>query len=235
MKIAVCDDNKLVLKELEKQLLEIDPANIVSTFSDLDLLFFSLETADYDALLLDIDWQREQTGLDAAEKLYLNYPNLPIIYVTAYTEQFVQQVFLRKSNLCGYLMKPVDRSLLIANLKKAVEMKERDAQERLLIRTDGKLVTVPFRDILYIESKGHHIKVCTPERSLITYEKLGKIEEKLGHGFLRCHKSFLVNMVHIRSFRTSEVQLQNDELIPVSRSRAAAAKEAYIAYIGEMI
>ena len=235
MKIAICDDNELILKELEKQLLEIDPSNIVSTFSDLDLLFLSLETADYDVLLLDIDWKRERTGLDAAETLYQNYPNLPIIYVTAYTEQFVQQVFLRQSNLCGYLMKPVDRDLLIANLKKAEEMKERDAQEGVLICTDGELVAVPLRDILYIESKGHHIKVCTAERSLITYEKLGKIEEKLGRGFVRCHKSFLVNMVHIRSFRTSEVQLQNSELIPVSRSRAAAAKEAYIAYIGEMI
>lgn len=65
------------------------------------------------------------------------------------------------------------------------------------------------------------------------YEKLDWVEEKLsGFHFLRIHKSYLVNMKHIRKINNYTAFLDTGEELPVPRSRFRAAKETFVAYKG---
>ena len=127
MRIAVCDDHPLCLRELERQLREIPLVREIRCFSVPEALFQAVRAGEvYDAVLLDIDFRTSDTGIDAAEALYALSPGTRIIYMTGYTDRFVQQIFLRKSNLCGYLTKPVDPALLAANLQKLVRSAAED-------------------------------------------------------------------------------------------------------------
>ena len=98
MRIAVCDDHPLCLRELERQLREIPLVREIRCFSVPEALFQAVRAGEvYDAVLLDIDFRTSDTGIDAAEALYALSPGTRIIYMTGYTDRFVQQIFLRKS------------------------------------------------------------------------------------------------------------------------------------------
>ena len=64
---------------------------------------------------------------------------------------------------------------------------------------------------------------------------MDKIEEMLsGYGFLRTHKSFLVNMKHVRTISNYLVTLDSGEELPVPRLRFRKVKEEFVAYKGAM-
>lgn len=232
MRIAVCDDHPLCLLELERQLKDIPLVEETRCFSAPEDLFRAVREGEaYDAVLLDIDFQTSDTGIDAAEALFALSPETRIIYMTGYTDRFVQQIFLRKSNLCGYLTKPVDPALLEANLRKLVRTAAEDGG--VALRVNGSLVAVPFREIVYLESRNHAVLVHTRGSVITTYQKLEELMTQLPQTFVQCHKSFAVNLCEIRQFRAAGILLRDGTRIPVSRSRNAAARAAFFALIGQ--
>lgn len=233
MQIALCDDNKFFLRELREQLRTIPLVDGIHCFSCLEELRESVENGEsYDAVLMDIDWQEEKTGIDAAAELYRLAPRTKIIYVTGYTDRFVQQVFLHRANLSGYLTKPVDRDLLVANLQKVADSLAGQDGDMLTVKAGGRLICIPLRDILYVESQGHSVRIHTPEETLSFREKLNGLLEKLPDCFCQCHKSFLVNMRQIRRFQYTGILLKNGETLPVSRARYAQTRENYFRFMG---
>ena len=234
MEIAICDDNKLFLEQFERQLQRIPLVSTIFSFFDYNTFLFSIdEGKQYDAILLDIEWERERTGIDIAEELYKLSPHSKIIYVTGNSERFSQRIFLHKANLSGFLTKPVDAGLLYANLKKVADAIPYQEQPALVLRRHGAPVSIPLREIFYIESQGHTVEVHTAEETVISYERLESLLQTLSTGFYQCHKSYIVNMSQIRRFQSSDVLLKNGETVPVSRARYAKTKEAYFNYMGQ--
>ena len=235
MKIALCDDNHLFLNEMQEQLQSISVVDSVQSFEELeDFLDTVRGGTAYDAVLMDIDWNRNKSGIQAAEELYRIAPDTKVIYVTGYTECFVQQVFLHKANLSGFLSKPVEQTLLQQNLDK-VKQNMTEQEERLVIRSNGALFHIPVQDIHYIESQGHTVLIHTEKETITAYEKLNNLFEQLPESFCQCHKSYIVNMHHVRRFQGGKVLLKSDHVIPISRSRNAEAKERYFSFIGQQI
>ena len=62
--------------------------------------------------------------------------------------------------------------------------------------------------------------------------KAKDIEQELGETFLRCHKSYLVNMKHICRISNYAVYLDNGEELPVPRLKYQAVKEEFVAFKG---
>lgn len=234
MQIAVCDDNKRFLEEIEAQLAALPMVANISTFSNFDTFLFSVdEGKQYDAILMDIEWNRERSGMEIAEELYKLCPESKIIFVTGHSDRFSQQIFLHKSNLSGFLTKPVDTELLRANLQKVADALPFGEQPALVLRQRGAPVSIPCREIFYIESSGHTIEVHTAGDTVTAYERLESVLNMLPAGFSQCHKSYIVNMAQIRRFESSDILLKNGEQIPVSRARYAQTKEAYFSYMGQ--
>lgn len=234
MRIAICDDQPDCLLGLQHQLDLIPLVKEIRCFSCAEDLFRSVrETARYDAVLMDIDFKASQTGIDAAAELYALCPDTPIIYVTGFTDRFVQQIFLKKSNLCGFLTKPVDQALLEANLQKLL----RTGMEKgaVTLRVNGMLTAVTFREIVYLESRNHAVLIHTQSGVITTYQKLEEIMTQLPQTFAQCHKSFAVNLYEVRQLRAAGILLRDGTRIPVSRSRNAAARAAFFALIGQSV
>lgn len=232
MQIAICDDNRLFLERFRVQVEKLGLARKIDCYSTLKQFIYSLDDGiQYDAVLMDIDWKQDETGMDAAEKLYQHSPQTKIIYVTGYNDRFSQRIFLQKSNLSGYLVKPVDSKLLRANLEKVLAAREE--QPILTIQSHGRPISIPHREIVYLESLGHTVTIHTQSETVTVYERLEKLRPLLPEGFIQCHKSFLVNMRHIRRFLPQDILLDTDAQIPVSRSKYALTKETYFRYMGK--
>jgi DNA-binding LytR/AlgR family response regulator len=235
VKIAVCDDNKLFLRELEEQLQTIALVRSISVFSDLAAFLFSIDGGKcYDAVLMDIEWNKKSAGIDAAKELYELCPAAKIIYVTGHAARFFQHIFLHRANLSGYLAKPVDSGLLRANLQKVADNMSLSEQPALVLRRHGEYISVPFQEVYFIESWKHTIEVNTEKETIVAYERLEKIADTLPAEFYQCHKSYSVNMWHIQRFGANEIVLKNGDIVPVSRSKYNEAKAAYFNFMGRM-
>jgi DNA-binding LytR/AlgR family response regulator len=102
----------------------------------------------------------------------------------------------------------------------------------------GEEVSVPLDDILYIESQLHFVVVHTLSDPLRSgnhtfYAGISSLENQLSqHGFLRIHKSYLVNMKHIRKFQCKFVLLTDNTQLRVSEKNYSEQKKAYLLWKG---
>jgi len=233
MEIAICDDINPILKEIEEQVKSLGIADNVYAFSNLDTFLFSIDGGKrYDAVLMDIEWGEKAAGIDVAAELYRLCPETKIIYVTGHIE-LSQHIFLNRSNLSGFLSKPIDIGLLQANLQKIADTLPYAEQPSLVLRQKGAPISIPFRDIFFIESQGQTVEIHTTEETITVYESLENIMRSLPMEFFQCHKSYIVNMSKIRRIQSGDIHLKNGERVPVSRAKINATKEAYVSFMGQ--
>lgn len=86
------------------------------------------------------------------------------------------------------------------------------------IRSNRQTAKIQFDDLLYIESLGDYIEIHLQDGSEVSSkEKISHMEHTLPDGFLRIHRSFIVNRDKISSFSREHVMMGEKEL-PLSRS-----------------
>ena len=89
-----------------------------------------------------------------------------------------------------------------------------DYADRIVLKADGALHFIKTRDVIWIEAQGDFVKVQTQGKTQLVRETLQSMEHKLdGAKFLRTHRSFLVNLEHVRKV---EVALYGDYVVFMS-------------------
>ena len=235
MKVAVCDDLKEVLKDTKILLENISFVKDIDVFSDMKNFYEEIkEGTKYDVVLMDIDWKTEKTGIDFSSELKQLSPNTKIIYITAYTLDYVEDAVLRTPNLCGFINKPIKEEILYKSLEKIQrELKETDG--KLIIKYKSNVSVIPFGDIYYLESQLHKVAVKLQNQEYQCTEKLTDIKKRLDIQFLECHKSYIVNMNHIAEIHNTEILMENGEVIPISKKRYGETKARFFEYMAERI
>jgi two-component system, LytTR family, response regulator len=108
-----------------------------------------------------------------------------------------------------------------ANQSAIVSLEEKQAQLDqgfFTVRSNRQITRILFDDLVYIESLADYIQLHLENgKSVISKEKISHMEENLPDGFLRIHRSFIVNHSKISSFSREQVLVGEKEL-PVSRS-----------------
>ncbi|MEZ4995917.1 MAG: LytTR family DNA-binding domain-containing protein, partial [Saprospiraceae bacterium] len=85
------------------------------------------------------------------------------------------------------------------------------------LKTEKKLVKVILKEILYIESIRDYTRVITVDQRIIAHQRISTLEEKLPENwFLRVHRSYLVNRLHIQAFSPQSIEI-NEKHIPIGR------------------
>lgn len=102
-KIAICDDEPAVRKQMEAYFKELESVFCISYFESGETLLES--DVLYDVIFLDID-MKGISGIDTARKIRVRDKKAKIIYVTAY-EDFREYAF--GVHAFGYLVKPVEK------------------------------------------------------------------------------------------------------------------------------
>lgn len=235
MKVAVCDDIKEVLKEIELLLKDIPFVKKIDVFSDIELLYAEIrEGGKYDVILMDIDWKEEQTGIEYASKLFELNPCTKIIYMTAYTVDYIEDAVLKTKNLSGFLVKPVKKDVLEKILVK-IKRQAEEVEGKLVVKYKSNVTVISFSDIYYLESNLHKVNIKLNDQEYQCTERLTVLKNRLGNQFIECHKSYLVNMEHISEFRSSELVLENGEIIPVSKKRYGETKARFFEYMANRL
>lgn len=233
MNVAVCDDQKeyreLLHQKILKHSFEHDYEVNVREFESGNKLLEAVgQGKRFDVYFLDIQMGRESgEGIFAARELRQMGETGLIVYVTAFAGYM--QV--------GYEVRAF-RYLLKSQLDEMLPSVLRDIREELcagqyfVFRYDRESFRVPEKDIIYLESSRRVILLHTLQAEYRFYGNLNQLEQELGGGshclFLRCHKSFLVNVRHLRRLAGTELELMNGSRIPVSRACMERVKEAML-------
>lgn len=234
MQIALCDNEPSFLTSLKAQLDEHFPTDTFITYSDIDRFFEDQENGfTCDLVVMDLDWDRKETGFTYAERLYRQLPHIPVLYITGYNDCFAQHVLLSDSNILGYLTKPINLELMKKYFLKAEDRLH--AQDHLTFQQHGQLVSLPISRIVYLESKKHTCLVYTASGTYTVYEKLSQLIQRLPDSFVQCHKSYAVNMHHIFQMGPDTIQLQDGSMISVSRARWPETREKVLHFIGRQL
>lgn len=177
-------------------------------------------------VLMDIDLNSNKNGIDMAEALYSISQNTQIIYVTAYTDRFIQDVFLRQANVCGFLNKPIQGSYL----RKMVAKAEKRAAENRTVTISSKKGTFTLfeNDITYIESNKRRLTFHTKEKVYEIYGSMSEYLVRLSDRFVVTHQSFAVNKSCIMGMRQKEIVLTDGTSVPISRANRKTVKELLI-------
>jgi DNA-binding LytR/AlgR family response regulator len=166
-----------------------------------------------DILFADINLP-EISGMDFITTLNNRYH---VIFITAHHE-FAPEGF--NNNAVDYLLKPVGYSRFLKAINKLyTNIGVAVAGEKVLFLNAGrKMIRITDDDILYIESMKDNVVVYCESASHTIKMNLYEIDGLLSKpGFLRIHKSFIVNCSKISAFTSQIIEIGKHK-IPVGRT-----------------
>lgn len=232
------DDEPRGLNTLKKLLQEYCPdLKIVAECTDAGSAKEKISLLQPQLVFLDISLQGK-TSFDMLAEL--EKIEFEIIFATAYN-QYTLQAF--QYSAIDYLVKPIDEDLLLDAVKRAIKRINASAinnnvpallhnisqsgspqKMKLCIPSFRGFLVVELNDILYCEAAGSYTNIHFSNQPLICSAKpIYEYEEMLtDSGFVRTHKSYLVNLLHIKEYVRGEggmVVLSNGMEIEVSRRK----------------
>ena len=230
MKIAICDDER-IFTDIFREKLEMTDEKCgiectVSAFLNGAEMISMLNR--FDAVFLDVDMPG-LSGEETAEYIIGLEKTLPIIFVTNH-DDFVFSSFRYRP--FGFLRKRYIDSEL-EDIIKRLDKYLAEIERCYTFNSHNKLISVRFNDINYIEVYGHETLVHTANAVLTTSKALSAIEKELSeYGFIRTHKSYIVNTRYIFSVERNSIILSNGENLPVSRNKLTDVKQMMIKFTG---
>lgn len=234
MRIAVCDDEKFYREKitalLQKYLSGHQLDSVIDIFcSGEEFLSQSSNAVKYDIVFMDINMEQTD-GIETAMRIRAFQSNTYIVFVTAFIKYALDGY---KVNAVRYIMKDTLDAAISECMDAILQKMQLRQISFSFIEGEKKLYT---DNLLYVESKKHKSVFYYQEEQLTKYqiyEKLDDIEKVLnGAGFLRIHKSYLVNMRHIRKISNYIAELSTGEELPIPRIRYQAVKQKFVEYKG---
>ncbi|MCI8605854.1 MAG: response regulator transcription factor [Hungatella sp.] len=231
VKIAICDDEELVLGQLKAVVTEI----LTQWKEDFGITCFSgphrllLSPMEFDLIFLDIQMPM-MDGMALARKLREKGFEGILIFVTV-LEEYMSAAF--EVEAMDYLIKPIDKERLKAALKRSLKRLGGKGGKCLFIRTKTWCRTVRLHDIYYCEVIDRKIYVHTRDGVLDYYGKIRDVERQTQSALIRCHRSYLINPEYLLEYRGGLAVLENGEKVPVAHSCHQAVMEQMMRYMGE--
>ncbi|MDE7302863.1 MAG: LytTR family DNA-binding domain-containing protein [Oscillospiraceae bacterium] len=226
--IAICDDDNSQINALKKMLTEWNSNTIISEYNSAEQFLFNYPDVSCDLLLLDIE-MGDMNGMELAKELRAKGDMLPIIFITGFS-QYIGDGY--DVEALHYLMKPVDKKKLFQVLDRYAFRHKSDS--RVILPIGNESVLVASDDIVYLEAFGKKTQVTLNDgKEIVCTCGLSEASEKLGQGFVSCHRSYVVNIGAIRKISRSEITMDSGKKIPISRRSYDSVNRAFIEYYKE--
>ncbi len=238
LRVLICDDEAIMIDMMrsivENILSEKGIKSKIYAFSDARQISNPI-LASSDIALLDVDFENTSyNGMDIARRLRSLRKDAIIIFVTNFIEYapagYEVQAF-------RYVLKKNLHSELKSYFLLALDHLNK---ETLKIQINGEIIDIPLDNILYLEVQQHSVTVVTKTNSKDSVGKrydfhasLTELEQRLEPaGFLRIHKSYLVNMKHLKRFQCREALMDDGTILRVGEKSYAEKKKVYLLWKG---
>src|SRR5579863_6998458 len=227
MRVLIVDDEPLARTALAQILTARADVESFDSANDAIEAQERLAKTNYDVMLLDVSMP-ELSGLELLARLQHYERPLPsVVFVTAHAE-YALAAF--EKHAVDYIVKPfsgerVNQALDFASRRTASERAARlieflphlkdithQQSSKIGIKSNGRILFIDPRDIAVVEAEGNYVLLQRNTGSDLLRESLSTIAEKLEpYGFVRIHRSVLVNASFVQDIRpcsTGDYQLR---------------------------
>lgn len=229
MIVAICEDNKehqrILTAHLERfRSLE----NMALTYDVYDsgeaLLSAFAEGNRYQLVLLDV-FMGQVRG-DAVAKV-LQEMNQPVLVVFTTSDiRFAAEGY--GLGVQDFLMKPISYEKFEQVFRRMREKCDENLACGYTISMNETLIHLKFEDIDYIESNNHKVCFYSGENVYEQYKTMKSVEALFSRqGFLKIHRSFMVNYRHIHRLNRKGVLLKSRVELPISQRNYMHIKNEY--------
>lgn len=210
--ILIAEDDVLISEHLKRIVLNLgfEVYGIVASFDSASKTIDKSNLPDL--ALLDIRMHNEDQGLLIAK--YLNKLKVPFIFITSFSDKktLEEAVVLKPS---GYIVKPFTPE----EIKKSIEsVLQKLVLSYIVVKHKKEQKKILFNDIIFIKSDNNYLEIHTSYSKIyLIRTKLSEIEKNIHlHGYVRVHRSFLVNKIFVNGINGNSIIVNHKEL-PVSR------------------
>lgn len=231
MRIAVCDDESIVLSQVEELLgsycMKRQINFSVSTFLSGEELLMDIEDYGvYDLIYLDIELSRIN-GINAARELRDKYPETVLIFISSYSQYYHDAFDVQPFQ---FLDKPLDSVIFYDVLERAIHSLIKYPQT-ISFYYNRIYYNVRVNKILYFESDRRIVRVVCENVGYEFYGKLSDVEERLTGRmdlFLRIHRSYLVNAHYIKELSHTYITMSNGIRLSISPDKRKSIRSFYL-------
>lgn len=200
MKILIVDDEALALARLRRMLGLLGHTEVTEA-ADAATALAAAERERFDAALLDIRMPGGG-GLALARSLRERQEHLPVIFQTAYREHALDAFDV---GAVGYLVKPYDLDALRENVERVTAAAPAAEILRLRSRNGEEHYLLSPSEIYYVQADLTEVILRSDKGFSYLARKISEAEALLApYGFVRIHRSCLVNLDRIASYETIE-------------------------------
>ncbi len=180
-----------------------------------------------DIILMDIQLKGKLNGIETAKLIQAEY-NIPIIYLTANTDDFYFNE-VKSTKPAAFISKPFKN----LDLQRAIELTANEImleqetkkvtasyvlENCIFVRDHEKMVKIAIKKIYYIEADRNYCRIFSKDKDFLIVSTLKDINEKLPEAhFLRIHRSYIVNLSKIDEVAGSHLMV-NKKVIPLSKA-----------------
>ena len=205
LNFVICDDNASILNRLEKMLESIFINNNLSgqvafSTTNPDKLLNYIEKNSIDVVILDIDLKTKLSGMDIANIIRQRNKKSYIIFTTAHLEY---SMVAYKYKTFDFLAKPITTERLEETILRLFD--DISYSENYFIKLNSRSGYINSNDILFIQKQGKKAIFKTTENDFELNSSFSSILNRLPNNFIRCHKSYIVNLNKISHVQSNNI------------------------------
>ena len=226
--ISIVEDDFLISRYIETALCDMGYL-IPAICNSYESFIESLSENTPDLVLIDIRIQGDKNGIDIAQYLH-DHVEVPFIFISSLHDKKTIDA-AKKTLPAAYLIKPfaeddlyaaIEIALLnFASRKQTVIHGTEEGiilKDAFFIKQKQAYVKVEKKHVIYFEARDNYVRIITATDQYLLRQTMQSLADQLPDYFFRIHRSFIVNLKHIREVLPDEVILDAAIRLPVSRS-----------------
>ncbi len=234
--IVICDDEIALIKDL-KELL-----NRYAADTGREFCFFEFHDGiellenyqpDFDLIFLDIKMEK-LGGLKTAEEIRTTDSTVGLFFLTSLS-QYVWKGY--EYGAINYLLKPMKYGRLKMELDRFFSRYQGREEGYLSFSNDNGKYKVLYKNLRYAETQKRNVLLHFDGQEQVIYKNMKEIASLLEaqRQFARCHASFMVNMVYVKSVENLEAVLTTGERVPISQPKRKEFMAKLADFWGDML
>lgn len=238
IRILIIEDELVTAANLEEQLHDLGYAVTgITPNSDSALAAFKQDSPDM--ILSDIRLSGSpKDGLETVEEL-TRLKKVPVIFLSAFHDVEYRER-AKRIDYASYLIKPASKAQIAVSVDMAfnafvksqnapiVPVSAVEGRDTIFLKARDRYVKLYLQDICFAEADGNYIDLYTVStRYAKVWVNLASLMDQIQfHGWVRCHRSFAVNMRHVYAFEENKLFLNSS--IGISEIPFSAENKAEI-------
>ena len=231
--IAICDDEKHMSDHIRAMASDFfrkknREIHFRIFLSGEELLSYD---GQIDILFLDIQ-MKGMDGIETARKLRNSKFRGFLIFITVLKEMVFQSFEVQAYD---YLVKPVEEKQFEKTMERLYASMQNAGEDSLLVQKGYEGRIIREEEIVFCEVIDRKIYLNLTSGEVVDYyERIENLETKLCSHFFRCHRSYLINLKHLKGYKNGTACMDNGKEVPVSRLRSKEFSSVVLQYMKNM-